>query len=41
MLLEFDDAGIDDGDGVVQLISVSTALSPDTEDIELLLTPVS
>ena len=36
-----DDAGIDDGDGVVQLISVSTTLSPEMEDIELLLTPDS
>ena len=36
-----EDAGIDDGDGVVQLISVSTTLSPDTEDMELLLTPAS
>ena len=36
-----DDTGIDDGDGVVQLISVSTTLSPEMEDIELLLTPCS
>ena len=36
-----DDVGIDDGDGVVQLISVSIALSPETEEMELLLTPDS
>ena len=41
LLVDDDDVGIDDGDGVVQLISVSIALSPETEEMELLLTPDS
>ena len=38
-VFEVDDTGMDDGDGVVQLISVSITLSPDTDDMELLRTP--
>jgi hypothetical protein len=38
-VFEVDDTGMDDGDGLVQLISVSITLSPDTDDMELLRTP--
>ena len=38
-VFEVDDTGIDDGEGDVQLISVSITLSPDTDDMELLRTP--
>ena len=37
----FDDTVMDDGDGVVQLISVSITLSPDTDEMELLRTPAA
>ena len=37
--IDADVVDIEDGDGDVQLISVSLTLSPDTEDNELLLTP--
>ena len=38
-VFDADVVDIEDGDGDVQLISVSLTLSPDTEDNELLLTP--
>ena len=40
-VFEVDDTGIDDGEGDVQLISVSITLSPDTDDMELLRTPAA